>query len=306
MQERQSPKAGAPVPQAAPVPAASKAADGGGADGPLAVNIAKYESKGGYNAYNRGTIGNTTTGAVMGGSKNAVYMDTMTGEPMDFSKMTIEEFLKRSRMQLPHRIFTVGKYQVIPITMIDAVASMKLDPKTTFLNEKIQERIFSEFLIGSKPGRSNIKAYLEGQSDDINAAVLDLAMEFASVGVPYDIRAKSMIPNQQGVMTEPKNNLKRGASFYAGVGGNAAHNPLEHTIEALQSQRKINLAKKEGGTRTASAPTSTGEMGQVTSGTSLANAGQTQYDKNKNTKTNVIIVPKANNKTNNIEDKKAA
>jgi len=56
----------------------------------------------------------------------------------------------------------------------------------------------------------------------------------------------------------------------------------------------------------ASIQNATGEMGQTMSGTSLASAGQTQYDKDKNTKTNVVIASKTNNKTNNIEDKKAA
>jgi hypothetical protein len=42
------------------------------------------------------------------------------------------------------------------------------------------------------------------------------------------------------------------------------------------------------------------------SGNALASGGSTQYDKDQNTKTNVIIALKANNKVNNIEDKKAA
>jgi hypothetical protein len=234
----------------------------------------------------------------MGGSKKDVYMDVMTGEPMDFSKMTIEEFLKRSNMPLPNTIFTVGKYQVIPSTMREAVKHMKLDPKTTYLTPDIQEMIFAQYLIGSKPGRAAINAYLSGKSDNIDAAVLALAQEFASVGVPYD-------------MNVGNKHLKKGDSYYSGSGGNVAHNPLKDTIAALQSQRKINLAKMEGVTRTASAPTpttlaATGEMGQVTSGTTLASAGQTQYDKDKTTKTNIVIASKANNKTNNIEDKKAA
>ena len=53
--------------------------------------------------------------------------------------------------------------------------------------------------------------------------------------------------------------------------------------------------------QTASSPAPT-----PTSGNVLASAGQTQYDKDKTTKTNIVIASKANNKTNNIEDKKAA
>jgi hypothetical protein len=43
-----------------------------------------------------------------------------------------------------------------------------------------------------------------------------------------------------------------------------------------------------------------------TSGNALASGGSTQYDKNQNTKTNIVIASKANNKINNIQDKKAA
>jgi hypothetical protein len=224
----------------------------------------------------------------MGGDNKDIYMDVMTGKPMDFSKMTVEEFLKRSDMQLPYTIFTVGKYQVIPSTMREAVAHMKLDPKTTNLTPYIQEAIFAQYLIGSKPGRAAINLYLSGKSDDINAAVLALAQEFASVQMPYDTTINGR-------------HLTKGKSFYDGIGGNVAHNPLQHTIEALQSQRKINLAKMEGGTKTASAPAPAPASGNV-----LASAGPTQYDKDKNTKTNVVIVPKANNKTNNIEESRKA
>ena len=86
-----------------------------------------------------------------------------------------------------------------------------------------------------------------------------------------------------------------------------------HTVENKQGekyQKRVQLAQhylkdpsiSSSGTQLAA----TGEMGQVTSGTTLASAGQTQYDKDKNSKTNVVIVPKANNKTNNIEESRKA
>ena len=253
-----------PTPGAKPTP-------GTAGDNPLAENIAMYESgKGGYNAYNRGTSGNATIGAVMGGSKGEVYMDTMTGEPMDFSKMTIEEFYKRSKMPFPNTIFTVGKYQVIPSTMREAVASIGLDPKTTFLDEGTQELIYNKWLVGGK--RINVQKYLAGQSENINLAVLDLAMEFASVGVPYDIRAKSMFDG-----TLPTNNLKRGDSFYAGVGGNVAHNHPDNVAAALNQQRYKN------NTPVASSPSSGTNM--VNASTDVS-AGKQQT----RTQTNVLVV----------------
>jgi len=67
--------------------------------------------------------------------------------------------------------------------------------------------------------------------------------------------------------------------------------------ESQKFQARISLAKSYE---------QTGEMGQTMSGTSLASAGRTQYDKDKNTKTNIIVASMTNNKTNNIEDKKTA
>ena len=237
---------------------------------PLAANIAKYESgRGGYNAYNKGTVGNKTIGS---------------DKSIDFSKMTIEEYFRRAKLSGddPDRLFAVGKYQIIPITMDGAVKRMELDPKKTYLDPATQDLIYSQYLIGSK--RPNVSAYLSGKSENINAAVLDLAMEFASIGVPYDI---------------PNNNLQKGDSFYKGKGGNRAHNPPEQVAAALIQQRSVNVAKLETTTTVAQ----TGEMGQVISGTSLASAGQTQYDRDKNTRVNVIVASQTTNRRNNIEQR---
>ncbi len=257
-----APAAGTPT----PVPPTDKT-------DPLAKNIAKYESAGaGYNAYNKGTVGNKTIGS---------------DKPIDFSKMTLEEYFKRANLSAndPDRLFAVGKYQIIPITMEGAVKHMKLNPKTTYLDPTTQDLIYSQYLIGSK--RPNVAAYLSRKSENINAAVLDLAKEFASIGVPYDI---------------PDKNLQKGDSFYKGQGGNKAHNSPEQVAAALTQQRNINVAKI--GTTTSIAQT--GEMGQAISGTTLASAGPTQYDKDKNTQTNVVIASKTNNRTNNVEERKAA
>ena len=227
-----APQAGEQAVGPTPTPGA-KPTPGTASTEPLAQNIARYESgKAGYNAYNKGTTGDTMIGSDV---------------PIDFSKMTIEEYLKRSKMPLPDRLFAVGKYQIIPVTMEAAVKKMNLDPKTTYLDEGTQDMIYREFLIGSK--RPNVSKFLSGKSNDVDAAVLDLAMEFASIGVPYDIQAKSMFGG-----TLPKNTLKRGDSSYAGEGGNKAHNPPDNVITALNQQREKN------NTPVASSPSSGTDM----------------------------------------------
>jgi hypothetical protein len=64
-------------------------------------------------------------------------------------------------------------------------------------------------------------------------------MEFASVGVPYDIKAKSLFKN-----TLPHVDLKKGETFYKTPGGfNAAHNPPEAVGQALDTDRAKKLNK---------------------------------------------------------------
>ena len=99
---------------------------------PLAANIAKFESGGaGYNAYNKGTVNNIIIGS---------------DKQIDLSSITIEEYFRKSRLPMndPDRLFAVGKYQIIPGTMGDAVKSLSLDPKTTYLTPSTQETIFGQ------------------------------------------------------------------------------------------------------------------------------------------------------------------
>ena len=183
----------------------------------LAANISQFESgKAGYNAYNKGTVGNKMIGA---------------DKPIDFSKMTIAEFLKRGSLPGgdPDRIFAMGKYQIIPGTMASLVKKLKLDPATTLLDAQTQDLLFNEGLVNRT--RTNVAAYLSGQSNNRDAAILDLAKEFASVGVPYPAgKAK-----------------ERGESYYAGVGGNKAHNPPDTVGAALDADRQKKLSAAAGG-----------------------------------------------------------
>lgn len=147
--------------------------------GPLGKLIAKAESgTAGYNAFNRGTSGGTITG---GGSMNLV-------------SMPIKDIMAKQALPpgSPDRLFAVGKYQCIPITLREACTSLNLDPNCTF-NETIQDRICQEYLVGKK--RPALVAYYNNP-DKMNEALLvkagkALAAEFASIedpeypGYPY-------------------------------------------------------------------------------------------------------------------------
>jgi len=180
----------------------------------LATNIAKYESgKAGYNAYNKGTVGNKMI---------------PSDKPIDFSKMTITEFLRRGELKKddPDRLFAVGRYQIIPPTMKDLIKQMKIDPDTTYLDAATQDSLFTNGLVGQR--RKKVDSYVKGKSDDRDGAILELAKEFASVGVPYDME----VGNKK---------LKKGDSYYSGIGGNKAHNSPEEVGAALDADRSKNL-----------------------------------------------------------------
>jgi hypothetical protein len=108
------------------------------------------------------------------------------------------------------------------------VKALKLDPDKTLLDATTQDLLFTEGLIKQK--RQNVADYLAGRSDNRDAAILDLAKEFASVGVPYPA----------GKAT------RRGESYYAGIGGNQAHNSPDQVGAALDADRKKGSARDGG------------------------------------------------------------
>ena len=196
--------AGAKPPGGKPV---APAAVGSGKEN-LATNVAAHESgSAGYNAYNKGTV----NGKIVGSDKD-----------VDFSKMSISEFLRRGDLKAgdPDKLFAVGKYQIIPKTMRELVNSLKLDPAKTMLDEKTQDLLFTQGLTNTK--RPLVDAYIKGKSDDLDGALMELAQEFASIGVPYPAGKAN----------------KRGDSYYGD--GNVATNPPESVANALKADRAKN------------------------------------------------------------------
>ena len=210
-----------------------------------AESIAKYESKASsptdkgkktiwttdYNAYNKGTVQKKN-------SKGVNYDAIVPADiDIDFSKMTIAQYLARAAKTQkfpqgnpnlkpgdPQTLFAVGRYQIIPPTMLEIVQKLKLNPNTTFLTSDVQDYLFTEGLVKKK--RPIVEDYLNSKPGVTKeAAILELAKEFASIGVPYDL------PTGQ----------KRGQSYYGGP--NVAHNPPEEVGAALDRDRATRLQK---------------------------------------------------------------
>ena len=127
----------------------------------LKIEISKGE--GGYNSYNRGIAGDSTTAV------------------LDITQMTINEIMTKQSTKFSNgkrELFAVGRYQMIPVTLAEAVKNKKLGVSSTDLfSPETQEKLFMH-LIYKRP---YLIGYLTGKSSDIDAAVNDLAREFASL-----------------------------------------------------------------------------------------------------------------------------
>ncbi|GLQ46126.1 hypothetical protein GCM10007862_11770 [Dyella lipolytica] len=128
----------------------------------------------GYNAYNRGT-----------------YIDAQgkprvrpANEPIDFSSLTLGQVQDMQHLghDDPKRLLAVGKYQVIPKTMDDAINKLNLDRNQLFTPE-LQDKIFSDYLIVDK--RPDVRGYIIGKPGvSLEDAQRDMAKEWGSFGDP--------------------------------------------------------------------------------------------------------------------------
>jgi peptidoglycan hydrolase-like protein with peptidoglycan-binding domain len=157
--------------------------------------------EGGYNSFNRGVAGDSG------------------GREIDFSQMTVGEVMRRQDLPRndPQRLFAVGKFQMIPGTMAEAVRALDIDRNTRFTPE-LQERMFHDYLIDEK--RPAVRAFItapEGQGTPAlqQRAQIALAQEFASVADP-----------------------RTGRSYYDGdSAGNASSITARQSADALGAMR---------------------------------------------------------------------
>jgi hypothetical protein len=142
---------------------------------------------------------------------------------IDFSQMTIQEImtLQSLRPGNPNRLFAVGKYQVIPVTMRGAVAALSINTNDKFA-PAMQENVFRNYLIADK--RPSVKRFIVGQSNNLLGAQFALALEFASVADP-----------------------NTGRSHYGGSGGNRASITSAETATALNDERQQYKENVDGG-----------------------------------------------------------
>lgn len=168
--------------------------------------------EGDYNSVNRGT--DPRTGKSYGSTK------------ANLSEMTINQVLERNKKPFgdPDRMNAVGKYQIIASTMKGLVSKMGLTGEEK-LTPEMQDRLFMALMPKATTD------YVSGRSTDRNAAITGLAKEYASIGVPVDMKGHVQ-------------NVRAGQSFYHGYGGNKA-NPqsLPKVAAALDVARAQTVGK---------------------------------------------------------------
>jgi len=174
--------------------------------------------EGGLDSVNRGKAGDTPGG-----------VQSVLGKRS--AELTVDEVLAAME---EGKIFALGKYQITADTMPGFVQYLKdegVDTSTTKFNEATQNK-YRQYTVKRK--RPKVGQYLEGKGGVTeNEALLELAAEFASVGVPYDMKAGSYGPGIPAV------DIKKGESLYKdykGAGNVASPN--------LQPARMLELLRK--------------------------------------------------------------
>ena len=181
-------------------------------DAAKGMSFLKFVAKGegGYNSSNRGTKKNPDTNKkeIQGSSHNTIRGDKKLTE------MTIAEIREKQKITDPdneERLFAVGKYQLIPSTFEIAVKGLGLSADTVF-DAETQEKLGQYLLFEKRP---ELGAYIRGESNDMNKALVEAAKEWASLPMP--------------------SGPKKGKSRYGS--GNKAQHSVEETIKALTAAR---------------------------------------------------------------------
>jgi len=106
------------------------------------------------------------------------------------TKMSIKEIMAKQALPPgdPNRLFAVGKYQTIPMTLKEACQCLNIDINQPF-SEKTQDTICQEYLVAAK--RRPLVAYYKNPDRNNEKLLMDagksLAAEFASIEDPYNL-----------------------------------------------------------------------------------------------------------------------
>ena len=174
--------------------------------------ISGGESYGGsLDAANRGTINDKIIGSTKVAERDGKKLSEMT-------LSEIKKYQSISDPNNPDRLFAVGKFQMIPDTLLEAQKALGVSDDAVF-DEATQTQL-GEYLFTGKANTRKTIDYLRGGESSLEDAMYGLAREFASMPLPYDIA---------------KGNKKAGASYYDS--GNAAKYGIDEVKAILRGVR---------------------------------------------------------------------
>ena len=179
--------------------------------------ILKGESKT-YNDHNW-YAGGSLKGYIQGGYGNPY---SLLKKPLsEYTIGEVKKFQARGRDSIG-QLWATGRYQIIPTSLIGAQKSAGL-PDSALYNKENQDKLGLTFLKGRKNLWNYIKGSVPDNQDNLNKAIVDVAMTWSSVGVPYKMNGRyGMIQKDQ--------------SYYSG-GGDKASVKSETVGEALRKLR---------------------------------------------------------------------
>jgi hypothetical protein len=192
-------------------------------------DIAGHESgKAGYDAYNRGACSDC------GSLGTEVFRNTYAGKSL--SELTIDQVI--NQVQKGNKLngksaFAVGKYQMVPRTLREAIQNIK-GVDTNELFGKNQQEALGAYLVLMK--RPTLGKYLLG-TRGITSGEAQTAMSQEWAGIRI-IEATTRPKSRRWL----KRVLKPGESYYSGVGSNPANIKIksaEKTAKAIEKARQM-------------------------------------------------------------------
>jgi hypothetical protein len=157
----------------------------------------------------------------------------------DLSQYTIGEVIQfqSNPRNSNGQLWATGRYQIIPVTLKGVVSRLKI-PYSQKYDQKTQDEIGIGLLLGRTNAKKYVTQQVEDNKENLEKASLDVAKEWSSVGVPYDMKGS-------------KQYIKKNQSYYYG-GGDKASIKTEVVQQALKNLRKAygtkdNNGKGEGG-----------------------------------------------------------
>ena len=182
---------------------------------PIKDILSTYESSGDYDVANTGIAGRVSTVKVS---------DKTIGELRTYWALPQGN---------PNRVFAMGRYQFIPITLNGLLPVVGLTNQDLFSPQN-QEKLIDEVLTGTRK-RRNLGAYLSatnsGSRLDLERAIQDIGYEWASMPVIFDRNGAKV------------GDVESGIGNFAYYGGSAG-NPSVSKIYVLQMVKAVIKARE--------------------------------------------------------------